>query len=167
MEARIRLTKEEYVCYLALAASARSEDYFTKSGAALLDIHGNVLGTGTNGLRAGMKVPEWMTKEENRAEKSLLYLHAESNLFLKKKEGDEHLLGLTCSPCVHCSKLISASKVKKVVFVKKYERGTDDYKRIFDFYNIEYRILIRDEISRILSVLSDDMTILSTELLKY
>lgn len=153
----IRLTKEEYVCYLALAASSRSEDPRTSVGAALLDIHGNVLGTGTNGVKAGMKVPEWMTQEDKRTEKGLIMIHAECNLWQRKKEGEEYLLGLTISCCTSCAKLISSSKVKKVVFIKNYERGTDEYKKIFDFYGIEHRCLTNLEISRIIKVMTENM----------
>lgn len=153
----IRLSREEYVCYLALAASSRSEDEFTKTGAALLDINGNVLGTGVNGLKAGMDVPDWMKLEENRGKKSDLYLHSETNLWQRKKEGEEYLLGITMSPCKSCAQMISASKVKKVVFIRDYERGTKDYKDIFDFYGIEYRLLSFGELSRIQKVMNEDM----------
>ena len=133
-----RLTKQEYVCFLALAASSRSEDVFNSVGAALLDINGNVLGTGFNGLASGMELPEWMTKEENRPQKSQLMLHAEINLWQRKKEGHEYLLGLTISPCFACAKLIAASKVKQVIYINPYERGDDKFKEVFDFYGIKY-----------------------------
>ena len=149
----IRLTKDEYVCLLALAASARSEDPHTTVGAALLDIYGNVLGTGTNGLSPGMKVPDWMYKQENRAQKANLMIHAEMSLWLRKKDGIEHTIGLTISPCSSCSKLIAASKIKNVLYLKNYERGDGEFRRIFDFYGISCRMLDIEEKSRIKAVL--------------
>lgn len=159
-----RLTKEEYVCLLALSASTRSEDFFTQTGAALLDVAGNVLGTGFNGLKAGMSVPDWMNYEGFRNEKSKLMLHSEVNLWLRKKEGIEHLMGISMSPCLACAKLIAASQVKKVVFVKKYERGTDEYKEIFDFYGIEHRLLTKQELTNISSVLTNLGGIIASEI---
>lgn len=144
-----RLSREEYVCMLALAAATRSEDPFTQSGAALLDIDGNVLGTGVNGLKAGIKVPDWMYLKEKRTEKSQLMLHSEANLWTRKKDGIEHLLGITMSPCGSCAKMIAASKVRRVVYVRLYERGDDEFKKIFDFHGVEYRLLTKDELNNI------------------
>ena len=149
-----RLSWEEYSCLLALAASTRSEDEFTQVGAALLDRNGNVLGTGTNGLKKGMEVPEWMSLEENRIKKSSLMIHAEANLWQRKKEGDGWLLGLTISPCKSCAQLIASSSIKKVVFIKEYRHGLQECKDIFDFYKIEYGELSRDSKEKIKNTLT-------------
>lgn len=155
-----RLNWDEYACLLALAASTRSEDPFTQTGAALLDSDGAVLGTGTNGLKRGMTVPDWMFLEERRSEKSKLIIHAEKNLWRNKKDGKGHLLGLTITPCRSCAELIASSDVKKVVYFKPYERGTDDYKEIFDFYNIEYTELSQHSKTRIKRVLMEKILII-------
>jgi dCMP deaminase len=136
-----RLNLEEYACFLAFAASSRSEDPFTQVGACLLDVDGNVLGTGTNGLAPKMLLPPEFLKEENRARKSELMLHAETNLFNRRKDGHEYLLGLTISPCFSCAKFIAGTRIKKVVFLKEYERGDGKYKDVFSFYQIEYKEL--------------------------
>lgn len=150
-----RLNWEEYVCLLALSVSSRSEDPFTQVGAALLDVSGAVLGTGMNGLRRGMKIPDWMTKEENRSLKSDYMIHAESNLFKNKKGGDNWLLGLTITPCEGCAKLIAANDIQKVVYIKPYEKGGEGFKKIFDFYNIEYTQLSDHSVNRIKRIMME------------
>ncbi len=157
MDLKDRLNWDEYVCLLALAASSRSEDPFSAVGAALLDVNGNVLGTGTNGLKRGMVVPEWMSKEENRSQKSDLMIHSEVNLWMRKKEGEEFHLGLTMNPCKSCAQLISGSKVKRIVYLKPYEKGTDDFKTIFDFYGIEYYQLPQASVYKVKRVLMEKL----------
>lgn len=147
-----RLTREEYVCLLALAAATRSEDPFTQAGAALLDIHGNVLGTGTNGLKSGVSIPDWMFDPNTRIEKAELMIHAEANLWQRKKEGEEYLLGLTINPCSPCSKLIIASKIKKVVFINLYP-SDQGFRKIFDFHGVEYSMLGPESKNRIKNAL--------------
>lgn len=150
-----RLTKREYVGLLALTASMRSEDPFTNVGAALLDTEGKVLGTGYNGLLAKMEVPEWMKREEYRAKKSALFIHAEENLFRNMKPGIPWILGLTISPCPVCSKLIAGYGVKEVLYFHEYEKATSDFRPVLDFYGVKYRRFNSIEVSHIYNATVD------------
>lgn len=133
----MRLSLEEYGCLLALAGKSRSEDTFTHCSAVAIDKNKRIIGISYNGLKKGMPVPDWMRLEENRIEKSELYIHAEQNLFNLVKNEECDLLCLNISPCFNCSKIIVANNVRKVVYLKEYHR-CDKFKKIFNFYNIEY-----------------------------
>lgn len=148
-----RLTLEEYGCFLAFSASLRSEDEQTKVGAVLFGENKEVLSTGFNGYAKSMSPPPEFALEENRARKAKLIFHAEQNLIRLKKEGKPLLLCLTHTPCESCAKLIAAQGIPKVCFLNPYIRGTEDYKEIFDFYNIKYERLSKESFDKIKSMI--------------
>lgn len=151
-----RLTKPEYICYLALAAASRSEDVHTRVGGALVDHNWRVLNTSYNGYKAGMPIPDRFLLEENRAEKARYILHAEENLF-NYYHGSPFAIGLTMSPCEKCSKLIVAHGVSQVFYIKDYQNDKEKFfKKIFDFYGIEYFRLTNANIKNILRVIEED-----------
>lgn len=143
-----RLSFDEYGCLLALMAKSRSVDKFTRVAAIALDKNGRVLGAAYNGLKPGMKMPEWMTLEENRPRKSMLFLHAESNLCALLKKDECHTICLTISPCIACCQNIAALNIQKVVYIKEYEK-CDKFKDFLAFHDIEYRQLSLVEKKRI------------------
>lgn len=132
-----RLSWEEYGCLLALMAKSRAEDPFSKIGGVALNQAGRVLGASYNGLKTGEEFPEWMTKEENRVKKSSLVIHCEANLCAQLTKDQCYLLCLTQSPCIMCCQNIAALNVKRVVYLKEYER-CNKFKEFFDFHKIEY-----------------------------
>ena len=147
-----RLSRVEYGCSLALAASKRSEDPHTQNGACLLDSNGIVLSTGFNGLAPGMKIPEWMFKQENRPKKSMFMIHAESNVFRWRNNtiGEPYTLCITNSPCEACAKTIVSNGVKEVFYIEKYEKDPNyHFKEIFNFYGVNHRELTAHEKKRI------------------
>lgn len=135
-----RLTFEEYGCLLALMAKGRSPDPHTKMGGVALDKNGRLLGASYNGLKSGVEIPEWMTKEENRELKGDFFIHAESNLCALLKKGECQTICLTQSPCIRCCQNIAALDIKKVVYIKEYHR-CDKFKKFLDFHGIEYQEL--------------------------
>ena len=137
-----RITKKEYACLLALAASYRSCDPFTAVGCAAFDKDGYTIGTAYNGLAPGMETPEWMNLEENRTRKSLLFQHAEINLLTKLNGRQPYSIGLTHNPCAACAKVIVASGIKQVYYISEYERGGKDWMDVFDFYSVKYEKVI-------------------------
>ncbi len=151
-----RLTKPEYACLLALAASMRSTDPHSKVGAAAFDKDGYTLCTAYNGLAPGMETPEWMALEENRNKKALLTHHAEANLYTHLT-GKPYLIGLTHSPCPSCAKIIAASSVKEVYFLKEYVRGGPEWKDVFDFYSVKYVQLSEESKNKIKEALVEIM----------
>ena len=133
-----RLTFEEYGCFLALVGKSRSVDPHTRIGGCALDKSGRVLGVSYNGLKSGVEMPDWMKLEENRARKSDLFIHCESNLcsFLKKDEC--HTMCLTQSPCIRCCQNIAALNVSKVIYLKEY-RKCSKFKDFFNFHGIDHK----------------------------
>lgn len=149
-----RLTIEEYGCLLSLIGKGRSEDIHTKASAVAISSDKRILGISYNGLRAGMKMPIWMYKEENRVKKGEFMIHAEKNLFSLLKKGDCSLLCLNISPCLNCCQTILANDVKTVVYIKEYHR-CDKFKEFFNFHGITYRELTTEEKHNIKNYLID------------
>lgn len=149
-----RLTIEEYGCLLALVGKSRSEDHFTHCAAVAISKDKRILGISYNGLKSGKIVPNWMKEEENRVKKSSFYIHAESNLFALLKKGDCDLLICNISPCISCCNTIVSHGVRKVVYIKEYEK-CNKFKEFFDFHKIEYKELNKKSKERILEYLKD------------
>ena len=148
-----RLSIEEYGCMLSLIGKGRSEDYFTHASGVAISKDKRILGISYNGLKAGMRVPDWMRLEENRAKKSEFYLHAEDNLFSLVKRGECDLLCLNISPCISCCRTIAANNVRRVVYLREYHR-CNKFKEFFAFYGIEHEelsVISKKNISRYLS----------------
>ena len=140
-----RLTKIQYGILLAISASSRSEDNWTKCGAYLTDLLGNPLSLGYNGLKPGQTMPKWMTEEKNRAKKSDFFIHAEENLFSRDFIRQPSILYLTINPCPSCAKIIVANQVKKVYYPKLYERSPEKFKEVLEFHHIEHELLEVEE----------------------
>lgn len=141
-----RLTKIEYGCLLALAASCRSEDPTTQVGCALFNAETHrVISTAYNGLASGMNWPEEFNKDRNL--KGELVLHAENNLFnVENIPSCKKIVYLTISPCFACSKIIASNNVEAVYYINEYARDTEKkFKQVFDFYGIKHRILTEKE----------------------
>lgn len=153
-----RLTKPEYACYIALGAASRSEDPFNMVGIAAFDENWNTLGTGTNGLKPGMKVLDWMFLEENRKKKSELFLHAESNLFRVISDNPIYL-GITMSPCFACSKEIASKGVKEIFYLREYDK-CNKFKEVFDFYGVKYTQLSTQSIQNIVNKMTEQLNLL-------
>lgn len=149
-----RLSIDEYGCALSLIGKSRSEDYFTHCAAVGVTVDKRVIGISYNGLKSGATVPEWMRLEENRSEKSLYYIHAESNLFSLATKGECHTVYLNISPCIACCNNIVANGVKRVVYLKEYH-ACEKFKKFFDFHGIEYRELSLEEKQNIKNYLAD------------
>ena len=150
MTTQTRPSWEEYACLLAMAASVRSEDPHTKAGAAILAEDGGILATGYNGFMPGQVAPEWINKEERRLDKSALIIHAEVNAFnFVSSTKNPYLIGVTMEPCGECAKLIASKGVKKVAFPMKYHRKNDQFKKVFDFYGVEWKQLDRESLLKL------------------
>jgi dCMP deaminase len=160
MDKIIRLSKPEYICYLALAAASRSEDPFTKTGGVVVNKDWRVLNTGFNGVKAGQSIPNSWFLEKNRQEKSDLMIHAEQNIF-NFIHDKPYAIGLTMAPCFNCSKMIVSHGIQEVHFIREYERDLEKkYRKVFDFYEIKFQILSKKNIQNILYFIEQDRNIL-------
>ena len=131
-----RLTWEEYALALAQTAATRSEDPYHKVGACALGYDNKVLGLGYNGLASGVEVLDrfWDDRDERR----LYMIHAETNCLSLFRSGECKLLAVTLLPCSSCATMIAAYKIPEVVYAEIYDRDKKALE-IFDFYNIKYR----------------------------
>jgi dCMP deaminase len=135
-----RLSWDEYGCFLALVSKSRSIDPFTRVGGAALNEENRVLGTAYNGLKPGAEMPEWMKLEENRPQKSELFLHCESNLCSLLTRNQCKTIYLTLSPCIKCCQQLAALNVKRIVYLKEYDKCSK-FKEFCDFHSIQYEQL--------------------------
>ncbi len=135
-----KLSWDEYGCFLALVGKSRSVDPFTKIGGSAFNFENRVLGVSYNGLKSGVDMPEWMKLEENRAKKSDLFIHCESNLCSLLTRNDCKTIYLTQSPCIKCCQNIAALNIERVVYLKEYKK-CDKYKEFLFFHNIKYEEL--------------------------
>lgn len=132
----MRLEFNEFGILLALMASGRSPDIFTKVGGVAFDKNKRILAVCYNGFAPGQELPPEFLN--NRDEKNKFTLHSEQNLLAQTKIGEVDTIFLTHSPCESCSKLIAANQVKNVIFLQEYHRESK-FKEIFEFYNINWR----------------------------
>lgn len=152
-----RLTKPEYLCYLALAASSRAEDAHTRVGGIIVDKNWRVLNTAFNGWKQGMTIPERFFLEENRKEKADMIIHCEQNLF-NFYHGEPYAIGLTISPCHRCIDTIVAHGIKEVYYIQEYKNDKElAFKKKFDFYGIKYFQLTKQNIHNILYFMQEDV----------
>jgi len=149
-----RLTIEEYGCMLSLIGKGRSEDPHTKVSAVAISRDKRVLGISYNGLPSGQKVEKWMTLEENRVEKGECFIHDVVNLSALLKVGECDLVCANLSPCISCCSILSALKVKRVVFLKEYHR-CNKFKKFFKRHKIKWRELTKKEKQNIKNYLMD------------
>jgi deoxycytidylate deaminase len=128
---------------MAHTVKLRSQDVFRQVGAVCSSAGNLILSCGYNGLVSGFEPPEGFYDGRENPIRELLTNHAEQNALSLCKRGEVHTISITCSPCQYCSKLIAGFGIKRVLYSEEYDRE-DHFKKIFDFYNIEYKLLTED-----------------------
>lgn len=107
---------EEHALGLAVMASLRSKDPWQQVGACLLR-HDNTPIVGYNGFPAGVK-EDWSDREAR-----LLYtVHAEQNALRYVQPNECYLGATTLLPCNNCLKALASYGIRKIVYLKEYER---------------------------------------------
>ena len=139
----MRLNFNEFGTLLALMASGRSPDIFTKVGGAAFDKNKRILAVCYNGFAPGQDLDIDFLKDRDK--KNQFVIHSETNLLSQVKIGEVDTIFLTHSPCESCSKLIAANQVKNVIFLQEYHRESK-FKEIFEFYNINWRQIDKDSL---------------------
>ncbi len=147
----MRLNFSEFGILLALMASGRSPDIFTKVGGVAFDKNKRILAVCYNGFASGQEVPEEVLKDRDK--KNSLVLHSEMNLLAQCKIGQIDTIFLTHSPCENCAKLIAANQVKNVIFLREYHRESK-FKEVFEFYKINWRQINKTELLTCVEFLS-------------
>jgi dCMP deaminase len=149
-----RINWDEYFVTLAFVASLRSVDEFRKVGAICASRDNRILSCGYNGLAAGFEAPEGLyeDREKGRRNRFLLTQHAEINALSLCRPGEVHTLATTCSPCSNCATIIAGFKVKRVLMIEEYHIE-QSYKEVFDFYKIEFKVIVPPDIFKDHSVI--------------
>lgn len=141
-----RLTKIEYGCLLALVASTRSEDPNTKVGCAIENAQGKIISTGYNGIKSGFNLHDIDIK--SREDKLKYFIHAEVNALSQIRKGEGKVIYLTHSPCESCAHNIIAHEIENVYYLNEYHK-CKNFKKIFDTFTINYRIVTDVECNNI------------------
>lgn len=124
-----------YFMNIAHTIKTRSKDPKIQVGAVLVSIKDNrIISTGYNSLPAGVNDNlEWGDREMIRER----IIHAESNavLYAQSKFEDAKLY-TTLSPCIECLKLLSACKIKKIIYENVY-KDIEKTEELCKYFNIE------------------------------
>ena len=126
---------DEYIMNICEAVKLRSQDYY-KVGSVLVSVKNNrIISTGYNSI-----APNLNDNEINWSQRDLIsdiVIHAEMNVLLYcESKFEESILYTTSSPCVSCLKMLSASKIKKIIYKHEY-KDIDKVKKLAEFFKIE------------------------------
>lgn len=136
-----RISWDNYFMNIADVVKTRSLDTKTQVGAVLVSIKDNrIISTGYNSICAGMddSLIDWT----NRDYIHQIVIHAETNAILyAQSKFEDAILYSTLSPCRDCIKLLSATKIRKIIYKDEY-RDIEHVKDLCNFFKIE---LIRFE----------------------
>jgi len=124
-----------YFMNIAEIVKQRSPDR-TKVGAVLVSMKDHrIISTGYNGLSANMD--DVAVNWDDREQVHRIIIHAELNALLySQSKFEDAVLYCTLSPCKDCVKLLSATKIRKVVFRDQY-RDFDASAALCKYFNID------------------------------
>ena len=120
-----RLAVDSYFLQMAKLVSERSTCRRRKVGCVLVDSDKHVVATGYNGVPVNFehcldKPCEGANSPSGKNLDNCLAVHAEQNALLQLRSNDVITAYLTISPCITCAKMLSNSRVLKVVCTAKY-----------------------------------------------
>jgi len=130
-----RISWDEYFMNIAEVVKTRSLDPKTQVGAVLVSLKNNrIISTGYNSICAGMDDSsiDWSNREHIHQ----IVIHAETNAILyAQSKFEDAILYTTLSPCKDCIKLLSATKIHKIIFKHKY-KDFSLVQQLCSFFNI-------------------------------
>jgi dCMP deaminase len=131
-----RISWDNYFMNIADVVKTRSLDTKTQVGAVLVSMKDNrIISTGYNSVCAGMddSLIDWT----NRDYVHQIVIHAEMNAIIyAQSKFEDAILYSTLSPCKDCIKLLSATKIRKVIYKNQY-RDIEHVKDLCNFFKIE------------------------------
>lgn len=125
---------DEYMMNLAEAVKMRSPDHY-KVGGVLVSMKNNrIISTGYNSIASNLNDDiDWSQRDFIND----VVIHAEMNILLYcESKFEDSVLYITTSPCVSCLKMLSASKIKKIIYKHEY-KDIDKVKKLAKFLQIE------------------------------
>ena len=132
----MRISWDEYFMNIANVVKTRSLDPKTQVGAVLVSLKDNrIISTGYNSVCAGLNdtLIDWTNREYIHQ----IIIHAETNAILyAQSKFEDAILYSTLSPCKDCIKLLSATKIRKIIYKDEY-KDIDNVKQLCDFFKIE------------------------------
>jgi dCMP deaminase len=127
---------DTYFINIAHAVKLRSKDPKLKVGSVLVSLKDNrIISTGYNSMVAG--IDDSLIDWSDRTKVKELVIHAEMNAVLyAQSKFEDSVLYCSHSPCGSCLKLISATKIKKIVYDNVY-KDICKTEELCKFFNIE------------------------------
>lgn len=125
---------DEYFMNICEAVKLRSPDHY-KVGSVLVSIKNNrIISTGYNSIASSLNDNiDWSQRDFI----SDVVIHAEMNVLLYcESKFEDSILYTTTSPCTNCLKMLSASKIKKIIYKHEY-KDIDKVKKLAEFLQIE------------------------------
>jgi dCMP deaminase len=115
---------DEYFMNVAHVIKTRSKDPKMQVGAVLVSLKDNrIISTGYNSVKSGLNDKEIDWADRDRVKD--IVIHAETNAILyAQSKFEDSILYTTLSPCNECLKLLSATKIKKIVYDNEYRDFT-------------------------------------------
>jgi dCMP deaminase len=134
----MKVSWEEYFMNIANVVKTRSPDPKTQVGVVLVSLVNNrIISTGYNGIPSGLNESnlDWNNREYIRS----IIIHAETNAVLYAQSKFENaVLYTTMSPCSDCIKLLSATKIKKIIYQNEY-KDLQKVTELCKFFEIELK----------------------------
>lgn len=131
-----RISWDDYFMNISDVVKTRSADPKTQVGAVLVSLKDHrIISTGYNSLRSGMddESIDWTDRELIND----TVIHAEMNAIIyAQSKFEDSILYTTMSPCKACLKIISSTRIKKVIYKNNY-RDITEVKKLSDILNIE------------------------------
>lgn len=105
---------------MAHVVKTRSPDRKQVGAILVSNVDKRIISTGYNGLCSD--TPQTAIDWNNRELVKKVCIHAEANCVLySQSKFEDATLYCTLSPCIDCIKLISATKIKRIVYDEKYK----------------------------------------------
>jgi dCMP deaminase len=124
---------EEYFMSIAETVKSRSPDYY-KVGSILVKDN-RIISTGYNSIASGLDHESINWSDRNFINNTII--HAEMNVLLYSNSNfKDSILYTTSSPCISCLKMLSAAKIKQIIYKFEY-KDIEKVKELADFFNIE------------------------------
>lgn len=122
-----RPSRDSYFLDIAEVVATRSTCLRRAVGCVLVDIHGNIVATGYNGVprgqahcNEGFPCPG-ATKSSGLGLAECYAIHAEQNALMQCPNVNQLTTAyVTSSPCVHCVKMLLNTSAKVIVYGERY-----------------------------------------------
>ena len=133
---------DKYFMDICDVVKTRSPDR-TKVGAVLVSLKDNrIISTGYNSVCSGLDDSQidWMDRDHIKD----IVIHAEMNAVLySQSRFEDAVLYCTLSPCKDCVKLLSATKIRRIIYKTEY-KDFETAKKLCEFFNIHLKKLNTD-----------------------